>query len=85
MQVQFDANLKQMFKKKMKEIYKYAKIKPSINSNQHYDKTLEAKEGRLVIWPAFFTHTHKGVVSKTQTKYIATGWFNYDSHPDTVK
>ena len=50
-----------------------------------YDKTLEAKEGRLVIWPAFFTHTHKGVVSKTQTKYITTGWFSYDNHPDTVK
>ena len=50
-----------------------------------YDKTLEAKEGRLVIWPAYFTHTHKGVVSKTQTKYIATGWYSLVSHPDTVK
>ena len=50
-----------------------------------YDKTLEAKEGRLVIWPAYFTHQHKGVVSKTQTKYIATGWYSFDSHPDTVK
>ena len=50
-----------------------------------YDKTLEAKEGRLVIWPAFFTHDHCGVVSKTQTKYIATGWFTYDSHEQTVK
>ncbi len=50
-----------------------------------YDKTLEAKEGRLVIWPAHFTHTHKGVVSKTQIKYIATGWFTYDTHPLTVK
>jgi len=50
-----------------------------------YDKTLEAKEGRLVIWPAYFTHTHKGVVSKTQTKYIATGWFTLDSDPQTVK
>ena len=50
-----------------------------------YDKTLEAKEGRLVIWPAFFTHTHKGVISKTQTKYIATGLFSYNSHPQTVK
>ena len=50
-----------------------------------YNKTLEAKEGRLVIWPAFFTHTHKGVVSKTQTKYIATGWFTLETHPDTVK
>ena len=42
-----------------------------------YNKTLEAKEGRLVIWPAYFTHFHKGVVSKTQTKYIATGWYNF--------
>jgi len=50
-----------------------------------YDKTLEAKEGRLVIWPAHFTHQHKGVISKTQTKYIATGWFSYNSHPQTVK
>ena len=50
-----------------------------------YDKTLEAKEGRLVIWPAYFTHTHRGVVSETQTKYIATGWFSFEGSPDTVK
>ena len=50
-----------------------------------YNKTLEAKEGRLVIWPAFFTHTHKGVVSKTQTKYIATGWHSYSSDPMTAQ
>ena len=42
-----------------------------------YNKTIKAKEGRLVIWPAYFTHPHKGVVSKTQTKYIATGWYNF--------
>ena len=44
-----------------------------------YNKTINAKEGRLVIWPAYFTHQHKGVVSKTQTKYIATGWYSYGS------
>mgnify|MGYP001378130040 CR=1 FL=1 len=42
-----------------------------------YNKTIRAKEGRLVIWPAYFTHHHKGVVSKTQTKYIATGWYSF--------
>tara|TARA_B100001250_G_scaffold185373_1_gene159418 strand:+ start:350 stop:919 length:570 start_codon:yes stop_codon:yes gene_type:complete len=42
-----------------------------------YNKTIRAKEGRLVIWPAYFTHFHKGVVSKTQTKYIATGWYSF--------
>ena len=50
-----------------------------------YNKTINAKEGRLVIWPAYFTHTHKGVVSKTQTKYIATGWHYYSSDPRTIQ
>ena len=46
----------------------------------HFDqhnKTLKAKEGRLVIWPAYWTHFHRGVVSKTETKYIATGWCSF--------
>ena len=43
----------------------------------NYDFTMNAVEGRCVIWPAYWTHFHKGIVSKTETKYIATGWFNY--------
>jgi len=39
---------------------------------------IPAVEGRLCIFPAEWTHTHRGVVSKTQTKYIITGWFNYE-------
>lgn len=35
----------------------------------------EAKKGRSVIWPADFTHMHRGIVSATQEKWIATGWF----------
>mgnify|MGYP001166410633 FL=1 len=42
-----------------------------------YDKTIDAVEGRLCIFPAFWTHTHKGIVSNTETKYIATGWHVY--------
>ena len=42
-----------------------------------YNKTIDAVEGRLVIWPAYWTHFHHGVVSKTQTKYIATGWYTF--------
>ncbi len=44
---------------------------------ENYDKTLDAVEGRCVIWPAYWTHCHKGIVSNTQTKYIATGWFEF--------
>ena len=50
---------------------------------ENYDKTINAVRGRCVIWPAFWTHFHNGIVSKTQTKYIATGWFMYDPIPDS--
>ena len=36
---------------------------------------LAANKGDLIIWPADFTHPHKGIISPTQEKYIATGWF----------
>jgi hypothetical protein len=39
------------------------------------NKTVDAVEGRLVLFPAYWTHAHHGIVSPTQTKYIATGWF----------
>ena len=37
-----------------------------------------ARKGLTVIWPAQWTHTHRGVVNETQDKYIITGWFNYE-------
>ena len=40
------------------------------------EKTLTAKKGKLIIWPSDFTHPHVGVISKTQEKYIVTGWFD---------
>jgi hypothetical protein len=34
------------------------------------------KENTMVIWPAAFTHTHRGnVVHGIKSKYIITGWF----------
>jgi len=30
--------------------------------------------GKVIIFPADWTFTHRGIVSKTQTKYIITGW-----------
>ena len=43
----------------------------------NYDLTMDAVEGRCVLWPAYWTHMHKGIVSETETKYIATGWVSY--------
>ena len=48
----------------------------------NYDVTTDAVEGRLVIWPAYWTHTHHGVTSETETKYIATGWYEFKNKID---
>lgn len=37
----------------------------------------ECKKGLTLIWPTDVTHTHRGIVSQTQDKYIITGWFGY--------
>ena len=36
------------------------------------------KKGLTLIWQAPWTHTNKGQVSNTQTKYIITGWYNFN-------
>ena len=38
---------------------------------------VQAQKGLTLIWPAEFTHVHRGVVSNDTVKTIATGWFNY--------
>jgi len=43
----------------------------------HQDYTSKAREGDLLIWPASWTHAHKGVTPNIGTKYIATGWIIY--------
>tara|TARA_B100001250_G_C19596560_1_gene698681 strand:+ start:122 stop:715 length:594 start_codon:yes stop_codon:yes gene_type:complete len=39
--------------------------------------TVNAKMGRCVIWPAAWTHIHRGVVPNKGLKYIVTGWASY--------
>ena len=45
---------------------------------KYQNLTTPCKKGLTVIWPAEFTHTHKGVINKSKEKYIITGWFMYD-------
>lgn len=42
---------------------------------------VQPKAGRMVIWPAFYTHTHRGNAVYSKNKYIATGWGHY-YYPD---
>ena len=45
--------------------FKYQKLK------------IPAKKGLMLMWPSDFTHTHRGIVSKTKEKYILTGWLGF--------
>jgi 2OG-Fe(II) oxygenase superfamily len=46
-------------------LYQCLRIKPTV--------------GTVVIWPADFTHLHRGLTVYTQPKYILTGWFTIDA------
>ena len=43
----------------------------------YQDLTIAPFTGRTVIWPAAWTHPHRGVTPNEGLKYIATGWFYY--------
>ena len=44
---------------------------------KHQGIKTEAKKGLTIIWPTDWTHTHRGIISSEDEKYIATGWFSY--------
>ena len=37
---------------------------------------IKPMEGKTILFPSFWTHTHKGNITK-ETKYIITGWYTY--------
>ena len=43
---------------------------------RNQDLIIPAKKGLTLIWPAEWTHTHKGQISNTKEKYIVTGWYH---------
>ena len=43
----------------------------------YQDHIETAEQGKFLIWPAYWTHAHKGQISNTTTKYILTGWFSF--------
>ena len=43
----------------------------------YYDIIGKPIKGSTLIWPAFWPHTHRGIQSKTEEKYIITGWYSY--------
>tara|TARA_B100001057_G_scaffold479227_1_gene550598 strand:+ start:51 stop:812 length:762 start_codon:yes stop_codon:yes gene_type:complete len=43
----------------------------------HQELSLQPKKGTVVLWPATYTHVHRGAfLTGNLSKYIATGWFS---------
>ena len=38
---------------------------------------VKPQKGLTVIWPAIWTHTHRGLPAPKELKYICTGWYDY--------
>jgi hypothetical protein len=43
----------------------------------YLSKRVKPVAGRVVLWPAGFTHTHRGNPPLSQSKYIITGWVEF--------
>ena len=43
----------------------------------HYDIEVQPRKGLTLIWPAEWTHVHKGNIVTAGSKYIITGWMNF--------
>ena len=42
----------------------------------HYDLEIQPQKGLTLIWPADWTHAHRGNTIQVGTKYIVTGWLD---------
>ena len=43
----------------------------------HFDLRVKPSEGKTLIWPAEWTHAHRGEVLNKGNKYIITGWMHF--------
>lgn len=43
----------------------------------YQDLKVKPVAGLTLVWPAYFTHTHKGVPAPSESKYIITGWYEF--------
>ena len=72
-----NAGYPQIIKRKL-VFMTYLNDAPNAGTEFKYQKlTTPCKKGLTLIWPAEFTHTHRGVISKTHKKTIITGWFEF--------
>ena len=44
---------------------------------EHFDLRIKPKAGKTLIWPAEWTHAHRGEILNKGNKYIITGWMHF--------
>lgn len=47
----------------------------------HQQLSLQPRQGTIVVWPAYFTHLHKGNPPISNTKYIVNKWAVINNNP----
>jgi len=47
----------------------------------HQNMKVQPKKGLTIIWPASWTHPHRGIPAPNEVKYIVTGWFSWFFRP----
>ena len=58
------------------------------NGGTHFEYqnlTVPCKKGLTVIWPAGFSHSHKGQITKEHEKMIVTGWYSFSEIYDKLQ
>jgi prolyl 4-hydroxylase len=48
----------------------------------HYGIKVQPRVGRTLIWPAEWTHAHRGLAVGAGEKYIVTGWMHFPDNDD---
>ncbi len=44
---------------------------------EHQNLDVQPEKGKTLIWPAEWTHAHRGNIVNSGTKYIITGWIHF--------
>jgi hypothetical protein len=50
----------------------------------HYDLEVQPKKVLTLIWPAEWTHAHKGNLLHANSKYIITGWMHFPNNLNEI-
>ena len=50
----------------------------------NYDLEIQPRKGLTLIWPAEWTHAHKGNLLHANSKYIITGWMHFPNNLNEI-